>query len=74
MTDRKSFPGHRPYGDPISTYVDPEEMETAVTHHGLHVGRNVARRTAALRIIEQKAQDPDADRDLLAVLHYLVSR
>ncbi|USN15505.1 hypothetical protein KIKIMORA_03690 [Brevundimonas phage vB_BpoS-Kikimora] len=69
------FPGARKYGDPISTYVDPEELENAIEQHGnIVVGRQVARRKAALRIIEQKAQDPRVDRDLLAILHFLVTQ
>lgn len=68
-----TFPGHRRYGDPISTYVDPDELHALRQRYGMLAARRIACRDAALRIIEQKAQDPEADRDLLAVLHYLVT-
>ena len=74
MTDRPVAPGARPYGNPIRTYVRPERMTELLNEHGVHVGQRLADREAALAIIDLKAQDPNADRDLLAVLHHLVSR
>lgn len=64
---------HRPYGDPLSTYVDQAELDALRAQHGMLAAKRIVYRNTALRIIDLKAQDPEADRDLLAVLHYLVS-
>lgn len=68
------WPQVRPYGRPIDTYVDPAEFADLKTRLPAHHAQQEARRAAALRIIEQKALEPDADRDLLAVLSYLTQR
>ena len=72
--DISTYPANRPYGDAIGAYVDPAEMETLSARHGAMVARQMVRRNAARRIIERKALEPTADRELLAVLLYLVDR
>ena len=57
----------------IVPYVDTEEVKRLRQDHGTYTAVRIARQNAAMRIIERKSQDPDADRELLAVLHYLIA-
>lgn len=66
------WPAGRAYGNPIDTYVDPVEFDELTRRLPMNRAQHEARRAAALRIIELKALEPEADRDLLAVLSFLV--
>lgn len=68
------WPQGRGYGHPIDTYVQQDDFDRLKANMPAHQAKQEARRAAALRIIEQKALAPDADRDLLAVLSYLAQR
>ena len=72
--DFDTYPANRAYGDAIGAYVDPDEMAALVAKHGVVHAKQAACRNAARRIIERKALEPTADRELLAVLLYLVDR
>ncbi|USN14253.1 hypothetical protein KABACHOK_04250 [Brevundimonas phage vB_BpoS-Kabachok] len=71
--DYATYPANRRYGDALGAYVDEAEMRDLARTLGVPLAKKQARKNAALRLIDQKARQPDADRELLAVLRYLVT-
>lgn len=71
--DYARYPFNRPYGDAIGAWVDPEEFESLRGQLPIHTAKKLARQNAALRLIDTLAARPDADREMLAILRYLVA-
>ncbi|UTC28538.1 hypothetical protein MARCHEWKA_00090 [Brevundimonas phage vB_BpoS-Marchewka] len=71
--DYATYPANRRYGDALGAYVDETEMRALAQTLGVHAAKKQARKNAALRLIDQKALQPDADRELLAVLRFLIT-
>jgi hypothetical protein len=71
--DFNRYPFNRPYGDAIGAYVDPDEIEALKKTHPINIVKKLARQSAALRLIDDMAARPDADREMLTILRYLVA-
>lgn len=71
--DYARYPLNRLYGDGIGAYVDQGEFEALARQHPIHIAKKLARQNAALRLIDTMAARPDADRETLTILRYLVA-